>query len=237
MIPPRRAALTILLGLLALGCSSRPDVGADAVLRPSFETAGGTYAAGTAFLIEDDSRGTLMITAQHLFGPPGGLPAVIPAAELPDRILSAQAYDAPFEALVIQGGRAVYLPDARPAAGLDATADYAAFMVSDDGATPRLTLAGTTPQAGDTVWLLARAASGAPASRHLHRGTVIEADPSGILFKYKNPTIGLRATSGAAVVNDAGEVIGVNAVVSRRANGIHGIAAPIDGLLRALGEV
>ena len=74
--------LPMLLLALSAAHADPPKIVEGFILRPEFHTTKGDFNAGTAFAVELDGH-LLVVTAFHLFGPPGGLPAQVLAAELP----------------------------------------------------------------------------------------------------------------------------------------------------------
>jgi hypothetical protein len=73
-----------------------------------------------------------------------------------------------------------------------------------------LELAHSVPSVGDSVWLVAQVRSGAAPDVLLHKAIVVSSDRTFLRFAYDNGALNLRATSGAPVVNSAGQVVGIN---------------------------
>ena len=94
--------------------------------------------------------------------------------------------------------------------------DVAVFPVI--GHSPGLPLASRDVAPGEFVWLLAQPANGGETSRLLHRAQVLRT--AGFLaFRYDNQSLGADQTSGAALINAAGEVVGLNVGYTRLLNG------------------
>jgi hypothetical protein len=91
--------------------------------------------------------------------------------------------------------------------------DVAAFPL-DTAKAPihpvRLKLAAAAPKVGDSVWLLAQVPEGAPPSQLLHHAVVRSSTDQALQYAFDNVGLNLQGTSGAPVVNAAGEVVGTN---------------------------
>jgi hypothetical protein len=76
---------------------------------------------------------------------------------------------------------------------------------------------------GDTVWLVAQLVSGAPKEKLLFKAKVVRVQDLALNYLVDDPegTFELRATSGAPVVNERGEVVAVNLAGSRVAEGLN----------------
>lgn len=211
-----RALKFTLVTLTAFTCgavqAAPPAAVQNAICRPVFNVDGAVLGAGTAFVV--DMRGpqprALLVTALHLFGPAGGLATQIPAAEMARRATAAActalAVDATWRA-----GPALTIPGAQPM-GEGALRDAAAFVLDAHGAPPpyHLKLAAIAPKAGDHVWLLAQVADGAPPNQLLHRAVVRQTGADVLQYAFDNVKLGLQATSGAPVLNDDGDVVGMH---------------------------
>jgi hypothetical protein len=231
-------------GLLALACclalsgpasaqSSEIPAFTDAsICRPEFNVDGARYRAGTAFLLQTEQR-TLLVTAQHLFGPDGGAAADVPASEVPARVRMdvCVAFDggARWRAetpLAIEG--------ARPGFDENAMRDVAAFPVAGRAERlPVLRLASQPPAVGEAVWLVAQTIGEPSSSALLHRGVVAALNDSALVFVYDAP-ISITATSGAPIVNARGEVVGVNYGGGEDAGRYIGLATGLGSVRTAL---
>lgn len=202
------------LAIAAAGAHAEPPASvAQTICRPEFKVDGEALAAGTAFLLrtDDSAARTLLVSAHHLFGPSGGLPAQIAWPEMSTRVGSMRCIGIA-QRQVWQGGRALTLEGAMPV-GRGYLRDLAAFpLVASPGAATAapLRLARTAPKVGDPVWLLAQVAKGAPPNVLLHRAVVTYAREDALEYRFDNSELGIRATSGAPVLNAGGEVVSVN---------------------------
>lgn len=209
------AIVAAVLALSAPSCAQpAPPTGVErSICRPTFQVDGQALEAGTAFLLDvgGPSRRTLLVSAYHLFGPNGGLPAQVPWDELHERATGVTCVpltggDA------WHGGRAVTISDAHPLFPLPLR-DIAAFEMGAAPSTktlPRLKLANAAPKRGDSVWLVAQVVEGAAPTQLTHHGVVTYAGADALQYKLDNASLSIRATSGAPVVDAAGDVVGIN---------------------------
>jgi hypothetical protein len=220
---PRQAAQ----GQVSPGPPSVPD---GFVLRPTFETTLGKIAAGTAFPVQFPGQDRpLILTAIHLLGPAGGLPDDVPPTEVP-RVVKGITLTDCFNPSgpSIKGGAPVVIPGAGPLGKATKAGDVLAFWgPAGPGFRPGR-LAAASPAKGERVWLAASLREGAPPAQRLHAATVLGVDESGDLeYRYDNPNLSIRATSGAPVLNAAGEVVAINLGGGRVGKDIHGIGNPV----------
>jgi hypothetical protein len=191
-----------------------PTVAAGSVLRPTFTlTDGKTFTAGVAFAAEYNSE-TLVLTAYQLFGPPGGLPAAIPADQMATQVKSGRMMDAFSKQSVGTDLVTVNVPGAH-AMSSDAAGDLALFRapvsldrLGSGNSIPfhGLPLAAADPKNGDIVWM-AGPVEGDTAP--LHAAHIVEVKP-GFLFYAFDGTVNLLATSGSPLLNSKGEVVGIH---------------------------
>ncbi|MGC3970933.1 MAG: hypothetical protein QM775_27445 [Pirellulales bacterium] len=169
----------------------------------------------------------VLLTALHLFGPSGGLKAQVPPAELPARVRGVELVDCfdddrslDFEV------KALLIADAAPlgtenkgadnsADGRSPTAgqagDIAAFHAPADVKAHVFELAPTMPKLGERIWLLAEVLDDAFAGRQLHAATLLYVPRDGdCIYEFADPNLEIRATSGAPILNQQGQVIAIN---------------------------
>lgn len=206
-----------------------------AACRPTFTVGAQTIQAGTAFLTENAGK-TYLVTAHHVFGRGGGLPEEIAWQDLPSRVtgMRCQVF---ISVRTWSATTPLAIPGAAPGQDLDTLNDIAAFPVQIDANSRRfvLKLASQPPKAGDTIWLLASLIRGAPPSQLLHKATVAKVGANGgLIFLFENPRVDIQATSGAAILNASGEVVGVNFGGGTRDGGAFGFATGLAPLRAAL---
>lgn len=197
--------------------------GLAAIHRPVFATPTEPLDAGTAFVARlDRCKAPVLVTALHLFGPSGGLAAEMPVAELRRGVKKVLL-------IPLTGGQprgpfaisSVTPADARPCCNGQATSgtgDVAAFTIAPAPAPQALAVATTLPAQGEHVTLLAETADG-PAKGWRHDATVLGLRGGSLVYVMADPSLDLRATSGAPVVDDAGRVVAINLWSNKVASG------------------
>ncbi|HEY8025916.1 MAG TPA: hypothetical protein VIF60_15225 [Burkholderiaceae bacterium] len=230
------ALFSLINALCSMAIAAPPASVEKAVCRPVFKLASQSLSAGTAFLLDvtEPSPQTVLVSAIHLFGPAGGLPEQIPAADLAQKVAGVRC-TALATHEVWFAGHALTIPNAKP---LDSgyKQDVAAFVFDSgktDGQPVHLKLARQAPKVGDQIWLLAQVAGGAPDTQLLHRATVRQAKDDGLIYQYDNAALELRATSGAPLINADGDVVGVN-LGGGNHNGLVGVGDSLTSLRSAL---
>ncbi len=186
----------------------------DAVFKPTFTTPQGPLNAGTAFVARfDHCDEPVLLTAIHLFGPSGGLPQPMSSDDVRHGVSQAE--------LTGFGRNAKHMlfevdsltpENATPCCTSDrmvGVGDVAAFTAPARLKPIALPLAPDSPIAGDRVTLLAPLAGGTDAGLR-HDAVVIGMHDGFLLYKFDDPDIQLRATSGAPVVDAAGRVVAIN---------------------------
>lgn len=180
-----------------------------AFCEPTFVADGTPRRSGSGFLLYGRKypRRTYLFTAQHLFS--------LPAEEMPRRVTSAVCAS-PETGRAYPTAAALSVTGAHPMGPLDSLKDVAVFPVR--GRSPGLSLAEQDVSPGEVVWLLARVRSGSETSMLLHRA-VAGASSGYLVYKFDDQTIGLDQTSGSAILNSAGEVVGLNVGYGRATGG------------------
>jgi hypothetical protein len=223
----RRGALALLLPLIAVpALADPPKAVTDTLCRPTFELQDRTLAAGTAFLLETGvaKLPVVLVTAHHLLGPMGGLPTELAWNEVPKAVKRArcQSIVAPTQSwtgapLAIRGAASF---NNQTAEGLR---DIAMLAVQGKPTARPLKLAPALPKEGDAVWLVAQLVSGAPQEKLLFKARVVRVQDLALNYLVEDPegTFNVRATSGAPVVNERGEVVAVNLAGTRVGEGFN----------------
>lgn len=215
-----------------------PEIVVGSVLRPSFTLADGTrFEAGTAFPVSFGGE-TLVLTAHHLFGPNGGLPAQLGPEEVAVKVTGVTLRDAWSKEPIGGAGPAVLVPGAHPMEK-DAAGDLALFPVSSGldrisaGTHPPfhpLSLAAANPKVGDPVWLAAELVGGPGVETRAHVGKVVEVNASWLFYEFTAAQVELRATSGAPILNALGEVVGINLGGGAKDGVSFGAAGPVSAI-------
>ncbi|WCT75952.1 trypsin-like peptidase domain-containing protein [Novosphingobium humi] len=242
-----RGAMALMLASFAsmagAGESDKAPDPVAATCRPAFAVDDGTMSAGTAFLLDMTEPPSpsnplaprppalFLVTALHLFGPNGGLAAQIPSEHLPDHVKMTACISADGQhwaarrTLAIAGA----VPMATPFRDVAA---FAADPASLNGAT-RLQLADKPAAVGDEVWVVASMGGDGRIRRYGAR--VIYNGPDALQYAFVDGTLDMRASSGAAVVDDAGRVLGLHLGGGKDRGDLLGMAVPLDRLRALIG--
>jgi hypothetical protein len=238
-----RGIACALLSIYAASAAADPPTGVvDTICRPTFEMEGQPLSAGTAFLLETGiaKQPVVLVTAHHLLGPMGGLPAEVPWNDVPKAVKRASCKSIRNAAQSWTG-----MPLAIPGAASfnnqtkDGLRDIALLKVQGKIAVRPLKLAAAQPKPGDAVWLVAQLVSGAPKEKLLFKAKVARVQDLALNYVVDDPagTFDLRATSGAPVVNERGEVVAINLAGARVAGGFNLAGISINVARKALESV
>ena len=184
-----------------------PEVPATAVHRIDYALKGGAYAGGNAFLVAHGDGG-IAITPLHLFGPPMGLPEQLASADLPDAL---ERVLFPHDALLEpwEASEPIVLPNAE-ATGQMAPSDVAMFRIpSATALMDALVLAEEDTTEDAAVWIMAPGQHTPDPGRRLHPGTVRSIAGDGLLEVRIHDAVELGGLSGAPVLDEAGQVVGM----------------------------
>ncbi|OAI47457.1 hypothetical protein AYO44_09495 [Planctomycetaceae bacterium SCGC AG-212-F19] len=198
------------------------------VLQPEFQIKKKSFAAGTAFVVKlEGFPRPVILSAIHLVGPAGGYTEDVPAAKLAqvvEKVTFTDQFTGKNAMWVTQG--VLTIPDAAPLGKTGKAGDIMALWAPDKAALKPAPLAAKTPAKGETVWVATRA-GGAPATQRLHRATVILEEEGKLYYFYDNPKFEIQGTSGAPVLNAAGEVVGINLGGGTSQGKVGGVANPV----------
>jgi len=204
------------------GDGTAPHTPTGFVVRPEFRCGAASFFGSYAFTVNSDAGGRpLVLTALHIMDElakskgidlsPGNssytgreLPAVVTNVVLYDVFASNWLFaDVGTAApMCILANARVGDPEPR------SDRDIAAFTVATSSALVPATLAARRPEVGEPVWLAVYVKEGA-IGRTL-RCTVVESTAGTLVFRFSTPTGGPHYTSGAPLLNAAGEVVGIN---------------------------
>ena len=244
MLPrTRRCLLGLLLSIgTAAAVAVPPKEVVETLCRPTFELKDKPLSAGTAFLLETGvpKQPVVLVTAHHLLGPMGGLPAEVAWSDVPKAVKRATCKSINNPAQTWIG-----MPLAVPGAASfnkqtkDGLRDIALMTLQGKATVKPLKLAAAPPKLGDPVWLVAQLVSGAPPEKLLFKAKVARVQDRALNYVVDDPagTFDLRATSGAPVVNEDGEVVAINIAGSRVANGFNLAGISINVARKALESV
>ncbi|XZE54356.1 hypothetical protein SH139x_000316 [Planctomycetaceae bacterium SH139] len=207
--------------------SKPPVVPPGALFRPSFFTAAGPVQAGTAFAARlRGSEYPLILSSLHLLGPAGGLPDDLPAEQVPQLWQGLDLSDCVSgQSIQRLAGEGLLIAEAKPFPESSPRGDVIAYQPSSVLNFRPFPLADSMPRAGETVWLVSEVIGSQSLT---HRATVRGIERGWLAYEFAEGTLELRATSGAPVLNAAGQVVAINAG-GRQGNGVTiGMGSPVD---------
>jgi hypothetical protein len=112
----------------------------------------------------------------------------------------------------------------------------AARLDSSEGLRP-MKLAKANPKDGTDVWLAAPVAGGAPRTQRLHSALVTGINKgNNLMFEFDSNDLSLIGTSGGAILNSRGEVVGIQVGTVSLGKQLYGTANPVDRFRPALIE-
>lgn len=204
-----------LVALLAVACNAQQVTSFDGVseeeIRGLFyfhhatNTSVAAGASGHGFLLSRPGAAPLGLTAYHVAGPIGG-PPLDPTVP---RVLAVLRRPVN-EPLTLRLSERVPVAGAQTIGSGESQRDLAVFTVIDRDSTQAFPLATQLPNVGDTVYVLAVHVGDHPRSgprRHPARVSVSGATALNYVYLLSANSNG---TSGAAVLNREGSVVGVN---------------------------
>lgn len=183
---------------------------------PTFETKEGKEDAGTISLVKIKGKSSLyLLTARHLFSPMGGFKRLITPDEFPKFIKSMSVRPfGPGVPRTYRGKAFPILADYRSEDfwrdSQNSLGDLAAFEVSGNfPASDAAPLAAEPTQEGQVVWVIAQVRF--PSGKIAHRAKIITPGwkTPFLVAEFDNAQIETAGASGAPVLNEQGEVIGV----------------------------
>ncbi|HEX9060540.1 MAG TPA: serine protease [Clostridia bacterium] len=239
MFIKKQIILCVIISLICLtSCSlpsekasTEPVISENTILKPKFELKDKTFEAGTAFAVElEDEKVPLVLTAYHLFGKDGGLPEKIPASNLPEVFEKVTFKDAYNDNPCGECDKILKIKDAdtNPNVNKDIVAIYFGEKLN----AKRLKLSSNLPRKGEIVWLASPTILS--LEPRLHKATVKSASDKMLYFEYEEKDIVLQATSGAPIINSAGEVVGLNIGGGEQKGKKVGIANPCTSMTKMI---
>lgn len=219
--------------------TAAPNIPRSSIHRPTFVTSEGEIDAGTAFAVRlSPGAQPIVVTALHLLGEAGGHPRDIPAAEAPKvlrRVVLLECFP-PFTERTATGP-VIAIPDAAPLGVESNAGDVLAVRMPDARGIAALPIATDPPAEGAPIWLVAEVTFAEDDAPFMHRAIVIGQDPDGnLVYRYDAKEIDLVATSGAPVVNAAGEVVAINLGGGTERGETFGVGNPMTRVRPLLGR-
>ena len=211
-----------------------PKIGKYVALRPHFLVREGEpYDAGTASAVRLKPGGVpIMITAQHLFGPDGGMEPAIPPGDLNKKIRGVALVPFGGKAPVGMASGSLRKSGEFPNGGDDLSGDVAAFKLAPKSRVNALDLATANPKLGEWVWLVGDIVDHEPQTQTLFPAQVFGASDKRLSVKFP-ASIRLQAFSGAPLINSQKQVVGI---LISGAGDVVGFANPATGIRKRLEE-
>jgi len=176
------------------------------VFKPTFLTGYDSLTGGTGFVGQFNGS-YVFVTAHHLFGTATGLEKDLTPEEARDFAAALAALAMDGRSNIVTSTHMLLIPSARAFSNRDSSKDVAAFLLP--GYTGKsLAIARHVCKPGDAVYLYARPRG--EDSLKIIPGKVTQNSGTGLEYVYDGGKFNFAGTSGAPVLNEAGEVVGIN---------------------------
>ena len=181
----------------------------NAVFNVDWTTMEGSYKAGTSYIIDSEKFGEkLLVTAFHYLWPDNV--DKFTGEQLPGFVKGGQLYYAKSE--LATGARLkqnLVIPDADAVPNI--AKDVAAFTLTGADTLMTLTLSDRRPEAGETIYLLARLWDGDVLNENcVYECTVESCDDDQIVYSLDSKYGSTMGASGGPLVDKYGEVVGMH---------------------------
>jgi hypothetical protein len=191
------------------------------VVRPEFRSGRESFFGSYGFIVAQDGRSPLMLTALHVLDEVAKFRGIdcsdgnvaYTGRELPEQITGVQLYD-PFAANWVlaelgTAGDMLALPTARIGAVEPySQRDVAAFRLASSTFFRPLRLAAAAPVVGEPIWVAVRPTR--DATERTVQAVVVECTDDTLVFRFALGATIMPHSSGAPLLNRAGEVVGIN---------------------------
>ncbi len=206
--------LTMLVALTTAHAEA-PAVPECSVLVPVYSIDGKNPSMGAMFGLTDGDR-TLLVTANHLFGPSGGQDTQLTGPKVAESVKSVVVRDAFTGAECGRSAKAIAVADAKPMEAGNNAGDLALFELTVDRTVNRIATAGDrtvsardlaerAPKKGDAVYVIAKVPE---HDQKAWKAEVVEVADGAIYYLFDNKAF--AGTSGSAVVTEGGKTVGMH---------------------------
>lgn len=189
------------------------------ILYVKYQTTEEEFEAGTAFSIQTDySKEPILVTAHHLFGPLGGLEIQLNGNEVSKFVTGGEIFDMFSEktsGTTIKEN--ITISDAEPLP--DINKDVAAFKLNNTGNLKPFKVSDKPCKKGDKLYLLASLWNNDTVNENNIYSGKCKSDADGILYYELDKNFSTNGASGAPIVNEKGEVVGIH--IGSDGNGLY----------------
>lgn len=192
--------------------------------KPTFSSTEGEQKAGTAFVVEYNSK-YYAVTAHHLFSEAGGFSREYSWKELQSLVESVSIQNLSNEKIKYSTGKAISIEGAKSVSNWSGKNDIAVFKL-DKTPSKSLKFSTNMPKIGEIVWLYGLVYN-RPSDQLLHKAIVVEYDKNWISYQFSDSGLILNGTSGAAILNNSGEVVGINLSGGEQDGKLYGYGNPL----------
>lgn len=200
--------ITVILALSVVTAlaTAAPPPPSDVVFKPTFLSGDDSLTAGTGFVarLKDEH---VFLTAHHLFGPAGGLERNLSPAEAKEFVVALAGLSMNRSSLVLTSSEMLLIPTAKAFDRSDSGHDVAAFYLGSYRG-PSLAVSDVAPKIGEKIYLLARPRG--EDKLRLIGAVVTRAGKDALEYFYEESGVNFAGTSGAPLLNEGGEVVGIN---------------------------
>lgn len=235
----RSFALCLLAVFAVSSARAQPSVPPHIACKPTFLLAHESFFGGTAFVARvPGGKRNVLVTCHHLFGPATGRDEQMSGADVARDVVGVAGVSLTDGRTVLTAGPALAVPEARPLDERGCDRDVALFLIPPPvppaTASASLPLATRPARTGDRVWLLFRVRGrDAPG---LYRAKITNVSPAQVEFEFAETELELRGSSGAPLLNDAGDVVAVNVGGGREGRRLVGMGCPSAAVLAVIGR-
>ncbi|WP_428241161.1 S1 family peptidase [Gynuella sp.] len=194
------------------------------VFEPSFVTTEGEQKAGTAFVVKYKEN-YYAVTAHHLFSEAGGFSREYNWRELQGLVSKVSLQSLSDEKIKYSAGKAIEIKGAKSVSIWTGKNDIAVFKLKQKPDN-YLTIAQLPPKVGESVWLYGLVYN-RPPELLLHKAMILEYGKNWISYQFEDPGLNLNGTSGAAILNSKGEVVGINLSGGDQEGKLYGYGNPL----------